>query len=135
IEAFQTFVDDYPNSEKIKECNKYIDILRDKLEKKYFEIARGYYTIESYHAASTALANYIKAYPNSKYLEESYFIMVKADYKFAVNSVEWQKKARLQKVVEDYLKFVDAYPKSDYIKDAEGLYNNVLALQKNTLKS
>ncbi|MGP8216699.1 MAG: outer membrane protein assembly factor BamD [Bacteroidia bacterium] len=135
IDAFQTFVDDYPNSDKIKECNKYIDILRGKLEKKYFEIAKGYYIIESYHAASTALANYIKSYPNSKYDEEAYYLIIKADYIYAVNSVEWQKRVRLQKVVEDYLKFVDAYPKSDYSKEAESLYNSTLAIQKNLAKS
>ncbi len=132
IEAFQTFVDDYPNSDKIKECNKYIDLLRNKLEKKYFEIAKGYYITEYYHSASTALTNYVSSYPNSKYNEESYFLIIKCDYLFASNSVEWQKKARLQKVIEDYLKFVDNYPKSDYLKEAESLYNSAMNQQKNS---
>lgn len=135
IEAFQTFVDDYPSSDKIKECNKYIDLLRDKLEKKYFEIAKGYYITENYHQASYALVNYIKAYPNSKYDEEASFLAEKCDYLYANNSVEWQKNARLQKVIEDYLKFVDNYPKSDFLKQAEGLYNNAQAQQKNLSKS
>lgn len=130
IEAFQTFVDDYPNSDKIKECNKYIDLLRNKLEKKYFEIAKGYYITENYHAASTALVNYVKAYPNSKYDEEAAFLTEKCDYLFATNSVEWQKANRLQKVIEDYLKFVDSYPKSDFLKEAEAYYNNAQAQKK-----
>ena len=135
IEAFQTFVDDNPNSDKVKECNKYIDILREKLERKYFEIAKGYYTIESYHAATVALANYIKSYPNSRYLEESYFLIVKCDYIYADNSVASQKNDRLQKVVQDYLKFVDEYPKSDYLKQAEKYYNNAQETLKGPSKS
>jgi outer membrane protein assembly factor BamD len=135
IEAFQTFVDDYPNSDKVKECNKYIDLLREKLERKYFEIAKGYYTIESYHAASVALTNYVKDYPNSKYLEESYFLIIKCDFLYADNSVQKQKGGRLQKVMQDYLKFVDEYPKSDYLKQAEKYYNNALSYQKSPTKS
>jgi outer membrane protein assembly factor BamD len=135
IEAFQTFVDDYPNSDKIKECNKYIDLLREKLEKKYFEIAKGYYITEYYHSASVALANYVKDYPSSKYVEESYYYILKSDYIYAINSVAWQKNSRLQIVVQDYLKFVDEYPKSDFLKDAENMYNNALTIQKNIAKS
>jgi len=135
IEAFQTFVDDYPNSERVKECNKDIDILRAKLERKYFEIAKQYYTIASYHAASAALNNYVKDYPTSKYLEDAYFLMLQADYKYAVNSITRQKAGRLAQVVKDYHKFVDNYPKSDYLKQAEELYNNTVELQKNPTKS
>ncbi|HXP51320.1 MAG TPA: outer membrane protein assembly factor BamD, partial [Bacteroidia bacterium] len=135
IEAFQTFVDDYPNSDKLKECNKYIDLLRDKLEKKYFEIAKGYYITENYREASYALTNYVKAYPNSRYNEEATFLVEKCDYLYASNSVEWQKKARLDKVIQDYLKFVDSYPKSDLLKQAENLYNNALNIEKNLVKS
>jgi outer membrane protein assembly factor BamD len=135
IDAFQTFVDDYPNSDKLKECNKDIDILRAKLERKYFEIAKQYYTIASYHAASAALNGYVKDYPNSKYNEEAYFLIVKADYMYAINSVTRQKATRLAQVVKDYHKFVDNYPKSDYLKEAETLYNSTVELQKNPLKS
>ncbi|HTB07750.1 MAG TPA: outer membrane protein assembly factor BamD [Bacteroidia bacterium] len=131
IDAFQTFADDYPNSDRIKECNKYIDILRGKLERKYFEIAKGYYITEYYHAASTALTNYLKAYPNSKYLEEANYLILKSDYLYATNSVEKQKAKRLQKVVEDYNSFILSYPKSDYLNDAESIYNKTLDVQKN----
>jgi outer membrane protein assembly factor BamD len=82
-----------------------------------------------------ALTNYNHDYPSSKYLEESNFLIIKCDYLYAINSVEWQKNARLQTVVQDYLKFVDQYPKSEYLKEAESMYNNALSLQKNLTKS
>lgn len=34
IKELQLFVNRYPNSDRVEECNKYLDILRDKLEKK-----------------------------------------------------------------------------------------------------
>lgn len=131
IESFQTFIDDYPNSTRIKEANQYIDLLRAKLEKKYFEIAKQYYTIEYYKAATVALNNYIKAYPDSKYVEQSYFLIVKSDYLYATNSVINQRKGRLQKVIDDYTKFVADYPKSEYLKEAQSIYKNTVSLLNN----
>lgn len=129
IEAFQTFVDDNPNSTRIKEANKDIDLLRSKLEKKYFEIAKQYYVTEYYASATVAMNNYLKDYPDSKYAEQAYLIMVKADYKYAVNSVLRQKAGRLQKVIDDYTKFANSYPKSDYLKEAENLSKDAKSIK------
>lgn len=131
IESFQTYIDDFPNSTRIKEANHYIDMLREKLEKKYFEIARQYYTIEYYKSASIALANYIKTYPDSKYVEESYFLIIKSDYKYAINSVISQRGTRFQQVIDDYTKFAADYPKSDYLKEAQSIYKDALSAKNN----
>jgi outer membrane protein assembly factor BamD len=131
IEAFQTFVDDNPNSSRIKEANKDIDLLRSKLEKKYFEIAKQYYVTEFYASATVAMNNYLKDYPDSKYAEQAYLIMVKADYKYAVNSVLRQKPGRLQKVIDDYTKFANSYPKSEYLKEAENLSKDAKSIKEN----
>ncbi|NNM95022.1 MAG: outer membrane protein assembly factor BamD [Bacteroidia bacterium] len=130
MEAFQSFVDDFPNSVHVKESNKYIDLLRAKLEKKYFEIAKQYYTIESYNAAGVALKNYIKAYPDSKYCEEASYIIIEAEYKYAANSVIKERPERLQKVLDDYANFVVNYPKSEYLKNAESIRNQALHMKK-----
>lgn len=129
IEAFQTFVDDYPNSIRLKEADKYIDQLNAKLERKYFEISKLYYTIEYYHAASVSLTNYIKSYPNSQYDEEASFLIIKSDYLYAINSVLNKKSERLQNVIDTYLKFIDAYPKSNYLSEAQKLYDNSVTLK------
>lgn len=124
IEAFQTFVDNYPKSDRVKEANRFIDLCRSKLEKKYFEIAKQYYTIEYYHSASVALNNYMKTYPESKYNEEAQFLVIKSNYLYAVNSVKKQRYKRFQDVITCYHKFVDTYPKSEYLGDAEKIYSN-----------
>lgn len=129
IEAFQTFIDDYPNSTYIKDANKYIDLVNARLEKKYFEISKLYYTIEYYHAASISLANYIKSYPNSQYDEEASFLIIKSDYLYAENSFLNKKSERFQAVIDAYLKFVDAYPRSAYLTEAQNLYDNAIKLK------
>jgi outer membrane protein assembly factor BamD len=129
VEAFQTFIDDYPNSTRIKEANRYIDMINSKLEKKYFEISKLYYTTEYYHAASVSLAYYIKTYPNSRYDEEASFLIIKSDYQYAINSILNRKSDRLQAVIDAYLKFVDSYPKSDYLKEAQGIYDTSIKLK------
>jgi len=130
IEAFQTFIDDYPNSSRIPDANKYLDLINAKLERKYFEISKLYYTIEYYHAASISLSNYIKSYPSSQYNEEASFLIIKANYKYAINSVLKKKDERFQAVIDSYLKFVDNYPKSNYLTDAQAIYDNTLKLKK-----
>jgi outer membrane protein assembly factor BamD len=40
LSEFQAFLNKYPNTSRKNECNKYIDLLRAKLSKKDFEIAR-----------------------------------------------------------------------------------------------
>jgi len=138
IEAFQTFIDDYPNSSRIKEANQYIDVLNGKLEKKYFEISKLYYTIEYYHAASISLTNYIKSYPNSQYNEEASFLIIKANYMYAINSFLNRKSERYQTVIDSYLKFVDNYPKSSYLASAQTLYDKAVKYKseiKYTIKS
>jgi outer membrane protein assembly factor BamD len=129
IEAFQTFIDDYPNSTRIKEANRYIDMMDSKLEKKYFEISKLYYTTEFYHAATVSLTHSIKTYPNSRYDEEASFLIIKSAYKYAVNSVDNRKGDRLQVVIDAYLKFVDSYPKSDYLKQAQSIYDTSVKLK------
>jgi outer membrane protein assembly factor BamD len=133
IEAFQTFIDDFPNSSRIKEANHYIDVINSKLEKKYFEISKLYYTTEYYHSASVSLSYYVKTYPNSRYDEEASFLIIKSDYQYAVNSVQNRKADRLQAVIDAYLKFVDTYPKSDYLKEAQGLYDTSVKLKSQLL--
>ena len=48
LEAFQSFINTYPDSDKIDEANTHYSEIRLKLEKKYFEIAKTYYRTADY---------------------------------------------------------------------------------------
>lgn len=124
IKEFQSFVDMYPNSSKMDTCNLLIDQLREKLERKDYEIVKQYYKLDDWKAAIVSIKNYLKEYPSSNYDEELYLLLIDSYYTLAQNSIYSKKAERLQGAMENYLKFVDLYPKSSYLSRAENLYNS-----------
>ncbi len=126
IKEFQHFTSQYPKSTRIEECNKLLDKLRGKLERKSYENSMLYYETGDYKAAIAALGNHIKDYPDSKHVEEIHFIIIKSYYLLAVNSIESKKQERFKSTCDAYLKFVDSYTNSPYIKEAETIYTTSL---------
>lgn len=134
IKEFQSFLDQYPQSPKLDTCNLIIDKLRAKLEQKDYEIIKQYYKLSDWKATITATKNYIKEYPSSTYNEEMYYLMIDSYYTLALNSVYNKKAERLDAAIENYVKFVDLYPKSSYISRAENIYNSCKRLKENLTK-
>ena len=121
IQEFQLFANQFPASEKITECNDYIDKLRLKLETKSFEIAKLYYNMENYRAAIVAFENTLKDYPNNTFREESVYLAFKASYLLAKNSIDTKKLERYKSSVEALYRYKDSYPSGKYIKEVESL--------------
>lgn len=126
IKEFQRFVNQYPKSERIEKCNEILDLLREKLERKSYENAMLYYNMGDYRASSAAFMNHVKDFPGSKHAEELTYLVVRSNYLMALNSIEKKKQERYKATVESYLKFVDTYPNSQYLKQAELVYTSTL---------
>ncbi len=124
INNLQLFLNRYPETSKKDSCNTLIQEMREKLEKKHYEISRQYYKTERYKAAVVSLRNTIKDYPNSTYEEDMMFMMLKANYELAVNSVKDKKLERLENTIKAYEDYVDRYPSSKRINQAENIYQN-----------
>lgn len=122
IAEFEQFVERYPSSTHIPEINGYLDELRQKLMRKDYEIAIGYYTVEDYHAAYVSLQNFLNNYPETPYREEASFIMLRSGYEYAINSKEDKKKERLQSVVNDFDKFATLFKDSKHLSAAQAIY-------------
>jgi outer membrane protein assembly factor BamD len=75
-----------------------------------------------YTAAVVALNNFKSNYPDSQYLEEAYYLVIDAEFKLAEKSVAAKQQGRYKEVVEYYKEFLDRYPNSAFLKDAEKLY-------------
>jgi outer membrane protein assembly factor BamD len=119
IKQFQIFVNKYPESKKISECNKLIDELQLKLETKEMENARLYYKMEEYKAAVVALANVVKDFPATQFKEECLFLSVKSYFLYASNSIETKKIERYNSTIESYNKLTEAFPSTHYKKEAD----------------
>jgi outer membrane protein assembly factor BamD len=126
IKEFQRFTNQYPKSTRIAQCNDLLDKLRGKLERKTYENAVLYYNMSDYKAAITAMGNYLKDFPDTKHTEEVNYKIIRSHYLLALNSIESKKQERFKAACDAYLKFVDAFPKSTYLKEAETVYTSAL---------
>lgn len=122
IQQFQLFINTYPYSEKVDEANRLMTELRERLARKEFENARLYYDIANYKAAVTALNVMIQEYPDSRYREEAQYLRFKSAVYLADVSTYRRKKNRYLDAIDLYEEFVDRYPGSVYIREAEGVY-------------
>ena len=129
----QNFIDQYPESTRIDSCNKISDLLRGKLEIKERDIINQYYKISDYKAAIASGANFMKDFPESKYIDETLFISVNSYYLLAINSLETKKLERLNLSIENHLKLLDLYPKSNFLVRSENVYESCVKL-KNDIK-
>lgn len=126
IDKFQIYINKFPGSERVAEANKLIDELRAKLERKAFDNAEMYYRTEHYKAAVVAFSNALKDYPNSQFREKAMYLSFRSAYLYADNSVEAKKAERYRAAREDYLRLIDNFPKSRYLREAENLYDSLL---------
>ena len=126
IESLQLFINIYPKSDRVAEASKLILDLRDKLERKSYENAKLFLDIGDYQAAVIAFRNSTKDYPDTKFAEEMDFLIVKSQYLYAKNSLEIKQEDRYNEAIEEYERFVEKYPKSTFLKEAEELKNSSL---------
>ena len=126
IAEMQLFTDKYPESKRVAEANKIIDKLYLKLETKAYNICNQYYKTENYISAIIAIQNTLEEFPATNYAEELTFLNLKSNFLYAINSIESKKQERLQKTLKAYKTFVDKFPNSAYLPDAESFYSNSL---------
>jgi outer membrane protein assembly factor BamD len=119
IDAFQLYVNLYPFNERVDEANRLIDEMNDKLVYKAYLSAKLYFDFENYKASVIALSNCLNKYPDSKYREELMFMLLESKYNLAIGSVFDKRQERLSSALDEYFSFVDEFPESKHIKEAE----------------
>ncbi len=138
ISAMQTFINIYPNSDRVTQATDIIDKLRQKLERKGYKAAKLYYDMGYYKAAGLSFNNLLLDYPASEQGDKYKFLAIKAYYKYADKSIFSKQEERYQTVITQYLSFADFYPNSPYLKEAESLYTlakkNIQSLKNESTK-
>ena len=119
IESLQYFINLYPKSDRVAEASKLIQNLRDKLEEKSYANSKLYLTIGDYQAAVISFGNTLRDYPDTRFAEEIEFLTIRAQYLYAYHSREDFQQDRYNQSIDDAQQFVDKYPKSKYLKDAQ----------------
>jgi len=118
IDEVNLFIQNFPDSKHIEECNQILDALREKLAKKELEVVRMYYQTSNFEATQIMARNFLKTYSSSKYAPEVLFILVKNNFDFARKSVEYRKYNRFKDALEAFETLQVRYPESNFVADA-----------------
>ena len=132
IDEVNLFIQNYPYSKHIEECNRILDALRDKLAKKEMEMVRMYFQTGSFEAAQIMARNFLKSYASSKYAPEVLSILIRNNFDFARRSVEHKKYYRFKDVVDAFEILQTQYPESNFITESRKLADEA-ALQMRKL--
>lgn len=127
IEELQGFIDFFPRSDKVTLAQNAIYELQDKLTLKELQNAQLYYNMgnflgNNYRAAVITAQNALKNYPYSKYREDFEMLILKSKFQEANQSVAEKKEERYRDVIDEYFSFVNNYPNSKNLKEAENIY-------------
>ena len=123
IDGFQLFVNTYPTSSKVEECNRLIDESRKKMELKAYEGAKLYYDLREYQAAIQTFDNVLKDFPDTENAEPMHYMMIRSAYQLAKNSFVDKQKERYQDAVDRASEFMARFPESGYVKEVNAIYN------------
>lgn len=125
INAINEFNTYYPNNEWKLQCEKMLSDLNGRLDRKSFEAAKLYYTIEDYKAAAYALRQALKEDNTNIYREEILYYLALSSYKYAYNSIPQKARERYVIFTDDYFSFITEYPDSKHRKELDALATKV----------
>lgn len=123
INAFQLFIEKYPNSKRVADCNQYLDKLRGKLQQKAYDKAYLWYQILDYKAAITAFENLLAKYPSIDRREKVKYLIVDSYWEVAEKSVQSKKENRYRTTLRKAEDFLQTYPNSRFKNSVTTIVN------------
>ncbi len=125
INELQLFVNTHPDHDKLYESNKLIDELRQKLERKSFEIGRQYYETMYYQAAVVAFNNTLNDFPSTSFREEAMYMRLESAYELARNSIPAKQQQRYIEAQTAYFEYIDLYPEGKQANKARSMFERI----------
>ncbi|MBP5340710.1 MAG: outer membrane protein assembly factor BamD [Prevotella sp.] len=131
MNAYQDFINLYPESPLAEKATDHLFQLREKLEIKELLSAQLYYNLggyfgninsnsESNYSSSIIVAqNALKKYPDSKHREDFSVLIMKSKFQLAENSTEDRKLERYRDAEDECYGFLNEYPESKECELAE----------------
>jgi len=120
--AINEYLYEYPNTNNLRRCRDMLVDLQERLDRKSYEAAKLYYTLEDYKAASYALKNTLRENPDNQYREDIMYYIVCSSYKYAVNSIPEKQKERFMVLIDDYYNFISEFPESKFRNELDGMF-------------
>lgn len=130
IDAFQLFIESYPESPYVAQAYKEQNEMYDRLAYKEYLNAKLYYNLgtylgNNYLSAVITAKNALKTYPSNSYQEDLNWIILQSKYQIMHNSLEKKKEERARDVDDEYYSFTTEFPDSKHRKEADRMYKEV----------
>ncbi len=122
INTFLLFSMNFPDSERISQAQALIREMEDKIVEKSYLNARLYFDLGYYKAALIALRNSLSEFPNTSYREQLIYLILRASYLLADNSVESKQKERFQSTIDEYYSYIGEFPNGEHSSEAKLMY-------------
>ena len=120
LDAFQLFLNAFPNGHYTSEVNVAVTGMRKKLETKALNAAELYYRTSNYKAAATCYINILKQFPDISEGEFVTLMIIKSNYEYAKNSIPVRKSDRFEHVIKSYGDFKEKFGQSKFLAEAAG---------------
>lgn len=135
IKEFQDFLDYYPNTSIKESTMDMIYKLQDKLVEKEYLCAKLYFDLGSYtmncayggsnyEACVVTAQNALRDFPfaSADRREELSIMILRSKFLLAEESVESKRLSRYRDCVDEYYAFVNDFPESKYLQEAEKVF-------------
>ncbi|MGM9697187.1 MAG: outer membrane protein assembly factor BamD [Prevotella sp.] len=130
INAYQEFIDYFPESTYKERAQRRLYELQDKLILKEYLSARLYYNLgdyfgnctnggSNYEACIVTAENTLKTYPFTSMREDFYILIMKSKYELAQQSVEEKRIDRYREAEDECYGFINEFPESKERATAE----------------
>lgn len=122
ITFFRLFITRYPAHARAESAANYIEELRNKLGEKRYREGQNYVRLEYFEAAALTFEQVLGKYSDTRWVEPALVEAMRAYIRFSDLSIDARKKERLDKAVGIYTQFIQLFPNSDQLREAEDLY-------------
>jgi len=131
INAYQNFIDYYPDSPLREEAQQKLFVLQDNLVRKELLSAQLYYNLggyfgninanteSNYEACIITAQNALKQYPYTEMREEFAVLIMKSKFELAENSSEEKRIDRYRDAEDECYGFLNEFPESEDCKTAQ----------------
>ena len=124
IEDFQLFINTYPQSTRVEECNKLIDEMRAKLEDKAYHEALLYFDMQYYQSAIQTFDNMLKDFPETSDAEQVRYMILRSAHLLAENSFVDKQQERYIDARDRAQEFINRFPESRNLKEVKDILAN-----------
>lgn len=122
LQEIADYVREFPETRYLASCKKMVDELTERIDRKAYEGAKLYYSLDDYLAAHVALKNVLKSNADNRYREDILYYTAMSSYKYALNSVQSKQHERYLTFADDYFNFISEIPESAYRKELDAIY-------------